>query len=74
MKADINVIDQDRLRLHAPRAVFDLPVGGRRLVQEAEGYEATVVAGVVTYRRGETTGALPGRLARGPRPSPGGHA
>ncbi|HEY2481721.1 MAG TPA: amidohydrolase family protein [Caulobacteraceae bacterium] len=74
MKADINVIDQDRLRLHAPRAVFDLPAGGRRLVQEADGYEATLVSGIVTYRRGEATGALPGRLTRGDRPSPGGQA
>jgi N-acyl-D-aspartate/D-glutamate deacylase len=74
MKADINIIDPDRLRLHAPRAVFDLPAGGRRLVQEADGYEATLVSGVVTYRRGEATGALPGRLIRGARPSPGGQA
>ncbi|HEV7159280.1 MAG TPA: amidohydrolase family protein [Caulobacteraceae bacterium] len=74
MKADINVIDADRLRLHAPRPVFDLPAGGRRLVQEADGYEATLVSGVVTYRRGEATGALPGRLTRGARPRPGGQA
>ncbi len=74
MKADLNVIDRDRLRLHAPRVVFDLPAGGRRLVQEADGYEATLVSGIVTYRRGEATGALPGRLTRGARSSSGGPA
>ncbi|HEY1448463.1 MAG TPA: amidohydrolase family protein [Caulobacteraceae bacterium] len=70
MKADINVIDPARLRLHAPRPVFDLPAGGRRLVQYADGYEATIVSGQVTYRRGEATGVLPGRLVRGARRAP----
>ncbi|HEY2179777.1 MAG TPA: amidohydrolase family protein [Caulobacteraceae bacterium] len=70
MKADINVIDPDRLRLHAPRPRFDLPAGGRRLTQTADGYEATLVSGVITYRRGEASGALPGRLVRGARPGP----
>ncbi|WP_262408092.1 N-acyl-D-amino-acid deacylase family protein [Sphingopyxis sp. OPL5] len=64
MKADINVIDYDGLRLHAPTAVHDLPAGGRRLVQRADGYDATIVSGVITRRRGERTGALPGRLVR----------
>jgi N-acyl-D-amino-acid deacylase len=65
MKADINVIDHERMRLFAPRTVYDLPAGGRRLQQKAEGYEATIVSGVVTYREGRATGALPGRLVRG---------
>ena len=66
MKADLNVIDQDRLTLFAPRTVYDLPAGGRRLRQRAEGYVATIVNGVVTYRGGDPTGALPGRLVRRP--------
>ena len=65
MKADINVIDMAGLRLHAPRTAHDLPAGGRRLTQEAEGYDATIVSGVITYRRGEPTGALPGRFVPG---------
>jgi N-acyl-D-aspartate/D-glutamate deacylase len=66
MKADLNVIDQDRLTLFAPRTVHDLPAGGRRLRQRAEGYVATIVNGVVTYRDGDPTGELPGRLVRRP--------
>lgn len=69
--ADLNVIDYDRLYLHAPHPVRDLPGGGRRLMQRAEGYVATVKSGAVTYRDGEFTGALPGRLIRGAQPSPG---
>lgn len=69
-KADLNVIDMDRLHLHAPHATYDLPKGGRRLSQRADGYEATIVSGVVTYRNGEATGALPGRLVRGAKPAP----
>jgi N-acyl-D-amino-acid deacylase len=65
MKADINVIDYDRLTLHAPRIVTDLPAGGKRMIQDADGYDATIVSGVVTYRGGIPTGALPGRLVRG---------
>jgi N-acyl-D-aspartate/D-glutamate deacylase len=64
-KADLNIIDFDKLTLHAPRPVFDLPAGGRRLTQEAEGYLATIVNGVMTLRNGENTGALPGKLLRG---------
>ncbi len=64
-KADLNVIDFERLTLHAPQMVFDLPAGGKRLVQRADGYLATVVSGSVVYERGEPTGALPGRLVRG---------
>jgi N-acyl-D-aspartate/D-glutamate deacylase len=65
MRADMNLIDLEGLRLHAPEMVFDLPAGGRRLVQHVDGYETTVVAGQVTYRKGEPTGARPGRLVRG---------
>lgn len=67
MKADINVIDHDRLRLHRPIPQWDLPAGGRRLLQKADGYELTMVSGMVTYRNGEHTGALPGRLVRNPQ-------
>ncbi|MDB5480303.1 MAG: D-amino acid aminohydrolase [Caulobacteraceae bacterium] len=69
-RADLNVIDYEGLRLHAPQVVYDLPAGGRRLIQKASGYVATIVAGKVTYRDGEPTGALPGRLVRGPRSAP----
>jgi len=69
-KADLNVIDVDRLHLHAPHASYDLPAGGRRLSQRADGYRATVVSGSVTYRDGVGTGALPGRLIRGARSEP----
>ena len=64
-KADINVIDLARLQVHVPTVVHDLPAGGRRMHQRASGYVATIVAGTVTYRNGEPTGALPGRLVRG---------
>ena len=64
-KADINVIDFDRLMVHAPEVLYDLPSGGRRLVQRTEGYEATIVSGVPVYRNGEATNELPGRLVRG---------
>ena len=67
MLADANVIDLDRLSLAAPEMIFDLPARGRRLVQRARGYEATVKRGVVTYEDGTATGALPGRLVRGPQ-------
>jgi N-acyl-D-aspartate/D-glutamate deacylase len=63
-RADINLIDFERLRLHAPEVVNDLPAGGKRLVQRAEGYEATLVAGTPVFERGEHTGAKPGRLVR----------
>ena len=65
LRADINVIDYDHLTLHSPSVVYDLPAGGRRLIQRADGYAVTMVAGEVTYRDGEATGALPGRLLRG---------
>jgi len=61
-KADINLIDYDKLRLRNPEMIYDLPAGGKRLIQEAEGYVATICSGVITYREGVHTGALPGRL------------
>ena len=64
-RADINVIDYDRLRLHPPHVVYDLPAGGRRMMQRTEGYTATLVNGTVVSRDGVATGALPGRLVRG---------
>ena len=69
-RADLNVIDYDNLKLHAPQVAYDLPAGGKRLLQRASGYTATVVAGEVTYRDGEATEALPGRLLRGAQPAP----
>ncbi|QID18993.1 amidohydrolase family protein [Nitrogeniibacter mangrovi] len=70
-RADLNVIDLARLHLDAPRVTHDLPTGGRRLVQAARGYTATVVNGTIVHRNGEFSGALPGRLIRGPQPPPG---
>ncbi|MDB5479589.1 MAG: Amidohydrolase 3 [Caulobacteraceae bacterium] len=67
LKADVNIIDLDRLRLKPPYWAEDLPAAGRRLLQDAEGYDATILSGQVTCRGGETTGALPGRLIRGRR-------
>jgi N-acyl-D-aspartate/D-glutamate deacylase len=64
-RADINVIDFSGLTLGKPFVVRDLPCGGRRLMQQAQGYKATIVAGQVVYRDGVSTGALPGRLVRG---------
>jgi N-acyl-D-aspartate/D-glutamate deacylase len=69
-RADLNVIDYEGLTLHAPQVAYDLPAGGRRLIQRASGYVATIVAGQVTYRDGEPTGALPGRLLRGAQSAP----
>ena len=67
MKADLNVIDFAALSLARPEMAFDLPAGGRRLLQRATGYVATIKSGIVTYRNGEATGELPGRLVRGPQ-------
>ncbi|WP_300681877.1 amidohydrolase family protein [Nocardioides sp.] len=69
-KGDLNVIDLDGLRLHKPEMHHDLPAGGRRLLQRADGYRFTVVSGVVTYVDGQATGELPGRLVRGGQPDP----
>ena len=64
-KADLNVIDFENLSLDAPEMVYDLPAGGKRLVQRANGYSATICSGAVTYRDGQATGEKPGRLLRG---------
>jgi N-acyl-D-aspartate/D-glutamate deacylase len=69
-KADLNVIDYDQLRLATPQVLYDLPAGGRRITQGARGYEALIVAGQIVSRDGEPTGALPGRLVRGPQAAP----
>jgi N-acyl-D-aspartate/D-glutamate deacylase len=70
-KADVNVIDFERLTLHAPQVINDLPAGGKRLVQQASGYTATIISGQVAFREGAPTGALNGKLIRGPQPAPG---
>ena len=69
-KADINVIDYDNLRICAPEVLYDLPAGGRRMVQRTKGYSATIVSGVPVQIGGETTGELPGRLIRGGHAAP----
>jgi N-acyl-D-aspartate/D-glutamate deacylase len=65
LKADINLIDLARLQVHVPTVAHDLPAGGRRMQQRADGFVATIVTGHITYREGVATGALPGRLVRG---------
>jgi N-acyl-D-aspartate/D-glutamate deacylase len=65
LRADVNVVDLDGLRLSPPEIVHDLPAGGRRLVQSVSGYRHTFVAGFETYADGEWTGATPGRVLRG---------
>jgi N-acyl-D-amino-acid deacylase len=65
MKADVNVIDYQQLRSDAPYMAYDLPAGGKRLLQKAQGYVATLVAGQPIFEGGSATGALPGRLVRG---------
>lgn len=69
-RADINLIDYERLELLLPYMVWDLPTGARRIMQRAKGYVATFVAGQQTITHDEATGALPGRLVRGARPGP----
>ena len=66
-KADVNVIDFERLSLRLPELVFDLPGDARRLVQKADGYVATITTGQITFENGEPTGARPGRVVRGAR-------
>jgi len=63
-KADINLIDFDQLQAELPYMASDLPLGGKRLLQNARGYRRTLVNGITTYLNGEPTGALPGRLVR----------
>jgi N-acyl-D-aspartate/D-glutamate deacylase len=69
-KADLNVIDFDNLGMHRPRLVFDLPAGGKRLLQPSTGYLHTFVSGVEVCTGGESTGATPGRLVRGAKADP----
>jgi len=71
-RADLNVVDFERLRLHKPQIVHDLPANGRRLLQRADGWRHTIVAGHETYHDGVATDALPGRLLRGAQPAPTG--
>ena len=66
-RADVNVIDYENLRLGPARMEWDLPAGGRRLLQDATGYRFTIIGGEVVYIDGEHTGALPGTLIRGAR-------
>ena len=70
LRADINLIDLDALAISVPEMLYDLPANGKRLVQRATGYVATVVAGQLTFRNGEATGALPGKLVRGGQAAP----
>jgi N-acyl-D-aspartate/D-glutamate deacylase len=63
-KADVNVIDFDGLTLHSPKMIFDLPAGGRRLVQQVDGYDMTICSGTPIFEKGEETGARPGQLVR----------
>ena len=65
MKADINIIDYDRISLTLPSLSYDLPSGGKRLVQKSVGYEHTFVAGIEVSHKGEFTGELPGKVIRG---------
>jgi N-acyl-D-aspartate/D-glutamate deacylase len=67
LKADLNLIDFERLGLRPPEIVYDLPAGGKRLLQRPTGYAATVLSGVVTFEEGESTGERPGKLVRGLR-------
>jgi len=67
LRADVNLIDLDRLTFERPRMAYDFPAGARRLVQRAHGYDAVFVGGVQTIERDEFTGELPGRLIRGPQ-------
>jgi N-acyl-D-aspartate/D-glutamate deacylase len=67
MLADLNVIDMDRLKLGKPWLAFDLPAGGKRLLQKADGYVATIKSGQVTFREGVMQGATPGIVIRGPQ-------
>ncbi len=69
-KADINIIDFENLKILSPRMVYDLPTDARRLIQEAEGYRMTICSGEIIFENGKETGALPGKLIRGPQSAP----
>jgi N-acyl-D-aspartate/D-glutamate deacylase len=64
LRADVNLIDFDRLQVQKPELVHDMPADGRRFVQRVDGYESTICAGAPIYERGEHTGAMPGKLVR----------
>ena len=66
-RADLNVIDYDRLGFKTPRVAYDLPAGGRRLIQDAQGYDITMCGGVITLEGDTLTGARPGKVLRGPQ-------
>jgi N-acyl-D-aspartate/D-glutamate deacylase len=70
MKADLNLIDFETLQLESPQIIYDLPAGGRRMFQGANGYIATIVNGEVIMENGKHTGAVPGALIRGAQPAP----
>lgn len=70
--ADVNVIDMDRIKLGKPWIAFDLPAEGMRLLQTADGYDVTIKSGRVTFEKGRMTGAVPGKLIRGPQPAAAG--
>ena len=70
-QADLNLIDYDALALEPPEMVYDLPSNGKRLIQRARGYVATIMRGDVTFENGEATGAVPGRLLRAGRGAAG---
>jgi N-acyl-D-aspartate/D-glutamate deacylase len=72
MRADINVIDLDRLAVLPPTMAWDLPAGGRRLIQRAQGYRATLLAGALVREFDEATGIRPGKVIRGPQAAPEG--
>jgi len=69
-KADLNLIDYERLRLHRPEMAYDLPGGARRLLQRADGYDYKILSGEVVMEGMAPTGATPGRLVRGAQPEP----
>jgi len=69
-RADLNLIDYDNLQLDGPKIVYDLPAGGRRLLQKAHGYRATILKGQLIVENDELTGTRPGRLIRGPQAAP----
>jgi N-acyl-D-amino-acid deacylase len=64
LRADINLIDYPHLGFEAPYMAYDLPAGGKRLLQKAQGYLATLVAGQPIFEQGQATGVLPGALVR----------
>ena len=74
LRADVNLIDFDALRLHKPELVHDMPANGRRFIQRVDGYETTLVAGTPIFERGTHTGAMPGRLVRAGRSEQALHA